>query len=115
MKTDQFDYTDDDVILARCVSMLVERLYDKDGNPVDIADEKGRESLIRSIKSLPSEVSKRNEELLKKYEEILDKKNQELIKQYEENQKLIKSWFWWIVAVVGIAFILLSLFFINPK
>ena len=108
MKTDQFDYTDDDVILARCVSMLVERLYDKEGNPVDITDKKGREALIQAVKSLPEEMSKRNEELLKKYEEILDKKNQMLTKQYEENQKLIKSWFWWIVGVVVIAFVAMA-------
>lgn len=112
MKTDQFDYTDDDVILARCISMLVERLYDKEGNPVDIADKKGREDLIRTISSFPKtihvQLCESDRELLKEHIAAVDKKQKELIEQYEENRKLIKSWFWWIVGVVGIAFIAMA-------
>lgn len=90
MKTDQFDYTDDDVMLARCVSMLVERLYDKEGNPVDIADEKGREELIRVIEALPKEIharlSESDRKLLNEYMETLDK----LQKELKKTQKAIR-------------------------
>ena len=96
MKTDQFDYTDDDVILARCVSMLVERLYDKEGNPVDIADEKGREALIQVIsglpKKIPAELTESEKKLLK-----------DTIQECKETKQMMRTWFWWVVGLMFVA------------
>ena len=96
MKTDQFDYTDDDVILARCVSMLVEQLYDKEGNPVDIADEKGREALIRTIANLPKEVPANLREEDKK---LL----KSVFQECQETKQMMKTWFWWVVGLMFVA------------
>lgn len=96
MKTDQFDYTDDDVMLARCVSMLVERLYDKEGNPVDIADKKGREALIRTIENLPKEVPANLREEDKK---LL----KSVIQECQETKQMMKTWFWWVVGLMFVA------------
>ena len=93
MKTDQFDYTDDDVMLARCVSMLVERLYDKEGNPVDIADKKGREALKQTIDRFPKEISVNLREEDKKLLRTA-------IEECQETRKVVKSWFWWIVGAM---------------
>lgn len=102
MKTDQFDYTDDDVMLARCVSMLVERLYDKEGNPVDIADKSGREALIRAISDFPREIPTK---LSKSDLETLN----DTIKECRETQKMVKTWFWWVVGLMFVASSTISL------
>ena len=96
MKTDQFDYTDDDVMLARCVSMLVERLYDKEGNPIDIADKKGRETLKQTIERLPKEIPTNLREEDKK---LL----KDTIKECQETRIIVKNWFWWIVGAMFLA------------
>lgn len=96
MKTDQFDYTDDDVMLARCVSMLVERLYDKEGNPVDIADKKGREALKQAIDHFPKEISANLKEEDKKLLKTA-------IEECRETRKVVKNWFWWIVGAMFLA------------
>lgn len=93
MKTDQFDYTDDDVMLARCVSMLVERLYDKEGNPVDISDKQGRAALIKAIpKEIPASLCEEDRKLLKS-----------AIQECKETKQTMKTWFWWVVGLMFVA------------
>lgn len=98
--------------LVKAVGMLVAALYNEKGEAKDLADKKGREALIRTISDIPREIparlSENDRELLKEHIAALNKKQKELIEQYEENRKLIKSWFWWIVGVVGIAFIAMA-------
>lgn len=113
MNFDQYEEPrPEQVELARGVAVLLSVLIDENGAPRDLADKKGREALIRVISDIPREIparlSESDRELLKEHIAALDKKQKELIEQYKENQKLIKSWFWWIVGVVGIAFIAMA-------
>lgn len=103
MKTDQFDDTADDVVLARCVSMLVAALYDEEGYPIDIADKKGREELIRVIEALPKEIhtrlSESDRKLLNEYMETLDK----LQKELKKTQKAIRFYMRWGCVAVAVS------------
>ena len=106
MKTDQFDDTADDVVLARCVSMLVSALYDEEGYPIDIADKKGREELIRVIEALPREIharlSESDRKLLNEYMETLDK----LQKELKKTQEAIRFYIRWGCVAVAVSILI---------
>jgi hypothetical protein len=111
MNFDQYEEPrPEQVELARGVAVLLSVLIDESGAPRDLADKKGREALIRAISDIPREIparlSESDRELLKEFMDAQKKQQQMLIEQYKENQKLIKSWFkyiiWGCVIVAGL-------------
>lgn len=103
IEVDQFkEYSEDEIKLGRAVSVLIEALYDKEGKPVDIADKKGREALIRAIANIPKEIpanlSEEDRKLLKC-----------AIQECKETKQTMKTWFWWVVGLMFLASSTISL------
>lgn len=90
MNFDQYeDQKPEQAQLAMAVSMLVSALYDRNGQPIDIADKKGREALLKAVNSVP--------------ESIPTNLSEEDRKLLRETKKALKQWFWWMMAAMFVA------------
>ena len=97
IEVDQYkEYSDAEIDLARCVNLIVQALWKKDGTLRDFTDKEGRAALKQTIDRLPSEIPANlraeDKKLLK-----------DTIKECQETKKIVKNWFWWIVGTMFLA------------
>ena len=90
------EYTEEEINLGRAVNFLVSALYNKNGTPKDIADKQGREALRKAIENIPTQIPTNLRE-----EDV--KLLKATIEECRETRKMMKNWFWWIVALMFIA------------
>lgn len=97
IEVDQYkEYSDAEIDLARCVNLIAQALWKKDGTLRDFADKEGRAALIKAIGNVPKEIPANLREEDKKLLRTA-------IQECQETRKMMKTWFWWIVGLMFIA------------
>lgn len=88
--------------LAKAIDALIEVLFDKDGNPVDIAEKESRMALTKALSNIPKEIPANLREVDRK---LLNT----TIEECRETRKMIKNWFWYIIGTMFLASSVISL------